>query len=226
MANGTATLPLHGRNANDRLKDSFNSWFWGSITAAALIHFAVLAFWPDMQAADLSITSRELEQVEVIPEVEIPPPPEEIARPAVPVLSTNVNIDENITIQETTFDENPVENLPPPPTDKGVDVSAAPTFTPYDVKPELKNRAEFGRLLERKYPPMLRDAGIGGTVVVHVFIDEAGNVKNTRVQTSSGQPQLDQAAEEVMRGAKFTPALNRDQKVPVWIALPVTFKTM
>jgi hypothetical protein len=36
------------RTANERLKDSFSSWFWGSILAATLIHFGVFAFWPEM----------------------------------------------------------------------------------------------------------------------------------------------------------------------------------
>ena len=227
MANGT--MPMPGQyvepSANDRLKESFSSWFWGSILAAAVLHFLLMAFWPDMEAADVSYTATELEQVQVMNEFEIPPPPEQIARPAVPVLSTDVNISEDITIGEVTFDENPVSDLPPPPTGQGVDVSDQPTFTPYEVKPELRNRSEFGRLLERRYPAMLKDAGIGGTVVLWVFINEQGAVQNTRVTQSSGYEQLDQVAQEVMKEAQFTPALNRDQRVPVWIQLPVTFQT-
>jgi protein TonB len=226
MADGTMTMPGHYAEptANDRLKNNFNNWFWGSILAAAVLHFALMAFWPDMEAADVSYTAEQLEQVELVQEFEIPPPPEQITRPAVPVLSTDVNISEDITIGEVTFEENPVSDLPPPPTGQGVDVSDQPTFTPYEVKPELKDRNGFGRLLERKYPPMLKDAGIGGTTVLWVFIDETGSVKNTRVTQSSGYEQLDEAAREVMQQAKFTPALNRDQKVPVWIQLPVTWQ--
>jgi len=229
MANGTMPMPGSGAYvepvANDRLKNASNNWFWWGLILATLAHFALMAFWPDMQAEDVSFTADQMEQVELVQEFEIPPPPEQISRPAVPVLSTNVNIAEDITIGEVTFDENPVSDLPPPPTGQGVDVSDQPTFTPYEVKPELRNRSEFGRLLERKYPPMLRDAGIGGTVVLWVFIDESGTVKNTRVTQGSGYEQLDQVAREVMAEAKFTPALNRDQKVPVWIQLPVTFQT-
>jgi protein TonB len=228
MANGTMPMP-GGRffepRANDRLKNASNNWFWIGLLAATVLHFSLLAFWPEMEAADVSFTADQLEQVEVVQEFEIPPPPEQITRPAVPVLSTDVSISEDITIGEVTFDENPVSDLPPPPTGQGVDVSDQPTFTPYEVKPELRNRSEFGRLLERKYPPMLRDAGIGGTVVLWVFIDEQGKVQNTKVTQGSGYEQLDQVAREVMAEARFTPALNRDQKVPVWIQLPVTFQT-
>lgn len=228
MADGTMPMPTGGYvepRANDRLKNASNNWFWGGILAATLFHFGMMAFWPEMEVADVSFTAEQMEQVDLVQEFEIPPPPEQISRPAVPVLSTNVNIAEDITIGEVTFDENPVSDLPPPPTGQGVDVSDQPTFTPYEVKPELRNRAEFGRLLERQYPPMLRDAGIGGTVVLWVFITEDGSVQSTRVTQGSGYEQLDKVAQEVMAQAQFTPALNRDQRVPVWIQLPVTFQT-
>lgn len=104
------------------------------------------------------------------------------------------------------------------------DVEAAPTFTPYTVKPELKNRDEVGRTLQRTYPPMLRDAGVGGTVLIWALIDEEGNVMKTQVKQSSGHDALDQAAQKVGQVMKFTPALNRDQKVKVWIQLPIVFK--
>jgi len=228
MANETMPMPTGfvEPKANDRLKNSFNTWFWGSLTAAAAIHFAALAFWPEMTAADISIVSTELEQVEIIQEFEIPPPPEQIARPAVPVLSTNINISDDITIADVTFSENPVSDLPPPPTGGGVTVSDQPTFTPFEVRPELRNRAAYGQALERRYPPMLKDAGIGGTVTLWVFINEDGRVENTRIVNSSGYEQLDRVAEDVMKEvAQFSPALNRDQRVPVWIQIPVTFQT-
>jgi hypothetical protein len=46
------------------------------------------------------------------------------------------------------------------------DLSAAPTFTPMTVRPELQNRADVQRALVRNYPPLLRDAGIGGSPTV------------------------------------------------------------
>ncbi len=227
MATHVAETPLAQYThvtANDRLKRSFQNWFWGAVAAAALLHGAVIAFWPDMTAADFGITSAELEAIELPPEVEIPPPPEQIQRPAVPVLSTNIEIQEDLTIPETTFRDNPVHELPPPPTTGTVDVSQAPTFTPYEVAPEFRDRRALERLLQQRYPPTLRDAGIGGTVRVWVYIDENGDVKNTRVVDSSGYPALDQAAIEVMQAVKFKPALNRDQRVAVWVQFPVTFQ--
>jgi protein TonB len=91
------------------------------------------------------------------------------------------------------------------------------------VKPDIKNREEVQRALQREYPALLRDAGIGGTVLVWFFIDEDGHVVRTLVQESSGYEALDNAALKVAGIIQFTPALNRDKRVPVWISLPVTF---
>lgn len=208
---------------NDRFKRSFSSWFWGSMIAATVVHFMLFQFWPTLQAEDTSFTSEELETIELPPEIEIPPPPEKIARPAVPVIAT-ADIDEDITIAPTTFEENPVEDLPPPPTEGTTDLAAAPVFTPMTVRPEIKNRNEVIRAMERAYPAILRDAGIGGKVMIWFFISEDGVVLDHRIQESSGHVQLDDAAIQVAGVYQFTPALNRDKKVKVWIALPITFE--
>jgi periplasmic protein TonB len=104
-------------------------------------------------------------------------------------------------------------------------VEAAPIFTPYTVAPELKNRSDVARALERDYPILLKDAGIGGTVLVWFLIDEDGRVIKTQIKDTSGQPALDQAALKVASIMIFTPALNRDRKVKVWVALPIVFRS-
>ena len=135
---------------NDRFKRSFGSWFWGSMIAATVIHFMLFQFWPTLTAEDVSFTAEELEMIELPPEIEIPPPPEAISRPATPVMAT-ADIDDDITIAPTTFEGNPIEDLPPPPTDEGaVDISAAPVFTPMTVRPEIRNRAEVTAALRRE----------------------------------------------------------------------------
>ena len=209
---------------NDRFKRSFGSWFWGSMIAATVFHFMLFQFWPTQTAEDVSFTAEELEMIELPPEIEIPPPPEAISRPATPVMAT-ADIDDDITIAPTTFADNPIEDLPPPPTDDGVsDISAAPVFTPMTVRPEIRNRSAVQQALMREYPPLLRDAGIGGTVVVWFFITEDGIVQDKRVSQSSGQLRLDEAALRVADVFRFTPALNRDKRVQVWIEVPIVFQ--
>ena len=98
-------------------------------------------------------------------------------------------------------------------------LSAPPTLTPYTVSPAMRNRAEVARALQREYPALLRDAGIGGTVTVWFFVDEDGKVIKIQVNPSSGHQALDDAAIRVAGIMEFTPALNRDKRVSVWISL-------
>ncbi len=222
-AEAVPAFEIMAETANERLKRTFSSWFWGSMIVATVMHFGTFAFWPELTAEDFSFTSEELEAIELPPEIEIPPPPQQIARPATPVIAA-ADIDEDITIAPTTFEENPVEELPPPPEEQATDLSAAPTFTPFTVAPSILNRQEVVRAMEREYPPLLRDAGIGGTVRVYFFIDEDGAVQDFRIDQSSGHQALDDAALAVADVYRFSAALNRDKKVPVWVSFPITFQ--
>ena len=97
-------------------------------------------------------------------------------------------------------------------------------FVPMSVAPDLLNRAAVQRALQRLYPPMLRDAGFGGQVVVWVYVDESGSVIKAVVRKSSGHTELDAVALEVVKVMRFSPAMNRDQRVKVWVSVPVTFR--
>jgi TonB family protein len=99
-----------------------------------------------------------------------------------------------------------------------------PSFTPYDVQPEVTNVEQIRQALTREYPALLRDAGIGGTVVMWFFIDDRGLVENVQVNQSSGFEQLDSAATNVSRTFEFTPAYYQNRPVPVWISIPITFQ--
>jgi periplasmic protein TonB len=210
--------------ANDRFKRGFGDWFYYSVAAAAMLHLMLFAFFPTLTAADYTGRTDELVAVDIPDEIVIPPPPEQIARPATPVVSA-MDIDDDITIAPTTFDANPIENLPPPPTSSGgdADISRAPVFTPMTVRPELRNQREVQNALVRNYPPLLRDAGIGGTPVVWFFIDENGRVLRTQLSQSSGYAALDEAAINVAQVMQFSPALNRDRRVQVWVEIPIVF---
>jgi TonB family protein len=212
---------VYQQTANDRFKRASNQWFFSSIVLATGLHFGLFQFFPELTASDVSFGVHDFTAIELPPEVDIPPPPEQISRPAVPVVAA-AELQEDITIAPTTFEENPVENLPPPPADVSR-VGERPVFTPYTVKPEIKDRERAKQIMLQHYPKILQDAGIGGTVHVWVFIDTVGHVQNAQVQVSSGNAALDQAALESVYEFEFTPALNMDKLVEVWVALPVTF---
>jgi len=132
----------------------------------------------------------------------------------------------------TVSSENPEESdrfykeeLPPPPEAGGGDITAAPTFTPFTIAPDIRNRRQVTEALRDNYPPNFRDAGIGATIDVWFLLDEQGVVQKALINKSSGFDEMDDAALEVAWEIEFTPALNRDKRVPVWISLPITFTT-
>ena len=92
------------------------------------------------------------------------------------------------------------------------------------VSPEILNRPEIIRALTRLYPSILRDNGIGGTVEVWFFISTEGRVLDSRVSVASPHSDLNDAALEVANIFRFSPALNRETIVEVWIQLPITFE--
>jgi TonB family protein len=212
--------------ANDRFKRGFGRWFWIAMILATLAHFAAFAGSPTFGIQDFSFTPSDVALVDLVDEIVIPPAPAAIARPATPVIAEVPDLSTELTIAPTTFSANPVEALPEPPgRDQGeVELAAAPTFTPMTVRPRLLNGDEMARLLVRYYPPLLRDAGIGGTVRVWFFIDQTGCVQRTLINESSGFDAFDRAALQVADRMRFAPAYNRDQAVPVWVSLDVRFE--
>ncbi len=211
-----------GPTANQRFKDSYR--LIGALTVFASVGIHVLAFeyFPHIQAADLSFIPAELAAVELPPEVRIPPPPQAIVRPARPRVSESV-LDEDITIAATTFDENPASQLAPPPRNMEVDPSEQPVYVDRDIDPRLLNGPAMIRLMDRLYPKQLKEAGIGGDVVMWVWVDERGNPSKAQINRSSGYVLLDETALAMAAQMQFEPAMLLDKPVGVWIAQPISF---
>ena len=114
--------------------------------------------------------------------------------------------------------------VPPPRPAQEVDPRAAPTFTPFTVAPSILNREEVVEAMREAYPPLLKDAGVGGTARIYFFIEADGAVSRTIIDQSSGHPALDEAAIAVAEVYRFTPARLREEPVPVWVSFPITFQ--
>ena len=210
----------HRRVANDRFKEARGSRLALGLIVAVAAHVGLFEAFPRMHAAAMPTAEALLVTIELPPEVVIPPPPEQIVRPATPKVAA-VEIAEDITIAPTTFESNPVRNLPPPPKTKAPE--GRPSFIPYTVAPKLQNQGEVLAVLEKVYPARLREARIGGRVLLWLYIDASGRVQRTVLGESSGMEALDEAAQEVAVKMLFSPALNRDQKTAVWLAQSVAF---
>lgn len=72
------------------------------------------------------------------------------------------------------------------------------------------------------YPRFAADAGITGTVLLHVLVGADGRVEEVRVLASV--PVLNEAAIEAARHWVFRPARVSGRPVRVWVALPISFR--
>jgi protein TonB len=71
------------------------------------------------------------------------------------------------------------------------------------------------------YPPIARVAGVEGIVLLHLLIDEDGQVKDVRVL--DGPEMLREAAVAAARQGRFKPAQNQNRPVPAWVQVPMRF---
>ncbi|MCK4618943.1 MAG: energy transducer TonB [Desulfobacterales bacterium] len=75
-----------------------------------------------------------------------------------------------------------------------------------------------------KYPLIARRRGFQGTVVLEVMVDRNGRVGELRVLKSSGYKVLDRAASASVRDWIFKPAIKGNEKIEMWVRVPVRFK--
>ena len=208
--------------AHQRFKQGFSNRLWASMVGATVLHFLVLNFFPSLNAESLA-TERTLTEVVPAIDVPLPEPPDDVVRPAAPIVAADAAA-VSLTLPETSELWGAAPELPPPPTQAADPDTRYSLLTPSMVAPSVKNRDEVARALQREYPALLRDAGIGGTAHVLFLVNADGGVDEARLQTSSGHGALDAAALRVAQIIQFSPAINRDQAVAVMVAFPIRFE--
>ena len=163
-----------------------------------------------LELEDVELQEILIENIPQTQQIERPPPP---ARPSVPVESEDEDIADDLTIEETDLDNFEAWDAPPPPPE-GPRVK----FIPYDDPPQPLSR------IRPVYPEIAQEAGIEGTVVVQVFVDKKGRVKDTVILKGIPNTGLDEAAISAIRKTRFRPAKQRERPVGVWISIPVNFR--
>ena len=218
-----ATLTT-GSIRGQALGEVYRHYLTGFVALAAIIHGLIIFFVvvPSMSRGFAS-AGDEMAVVDIPPETKIPPPPEELARPATPVIATEF-IEEDITIAETEIVEDaPVMHTAPTLTKPEVSETTF-VFTPYTVKPKCVTGCSPEELL-RFYPPLSKKAGISCKVRVGLRIDTTGTVTNTMILDSSGHRPCDESVQRWAMSTSWTVAYNRDQPVTVWISQPISITT-
>lgn len=89
-------------------------------------------------------------------------------------------------------------------------------FVPVEKLPEIV------RSVQPEYPEIARRAGITGKVFVKVLVDKAGKPRKAVVIKSDSELFNQSVIDASMKSA-FTPALQNQQPIAVWIVLPFRF---
>ena len=95
------------------------------------------------------------------------------------------------------------------------------TESPADQPPVATNPVS-----PMEYPAALLNEGIGGRVLLRLYVDSAGRLvpDSTRVAESSGYPALDSAALSGAAALRFSPALRNGRPIAAPFLQPVHFR--
>jgi protein TonB len=75
-----------------------------------------------------------------------------------------------------------------------------------------------------RYPRLARRRGYEGTVVLEVLVSPHGRVKDLHVFKSGGYAVLDKAAVTSVKDWLFEPGMRGDEKVEMWVKIPIRFQ--
>ncbi len=215
---------------------------WAAITAI-VFHLLMLGCWLSMR-----LLSREPEErmvrLRVIRDVADlgPPPSISAAAPAVAIRSSvarpSVGVpvpvpDALITPEATLATQEEMSQMQTPVTTgetSGDSMVVAPgallygeaaeepgmdEFIPFEMPPMVVKR------VEPVYPELARKAGLQSKIVVKALVDKRGQVK--RVVPIQGHEIFHEAAVQAIMQWVFKPALQQNEPVAVWVAIPLNF---
>ncbi|MBW7995562.1 MAG: TonB family protein [Candidatus Glassbacteria bacterium] len=205
-------------SANFLFKRKYGKYFQMAMLISLIGHIAFILGMPAINPDIIVQQDTSMEAVILPPEVVIPPPPQPLAKPSIPQMAEE-EIDEDITIEETT---------PPPPdlipempeiqqNEKGEEF-----LTVAEVMPKYKSVPP-----QPKMPSYIARARVDVTTIIDFFVLKSGDVDQGRTQiaTSSGYPELDEIAVNWAKKIKFHPALNRGEPVKVRVRVSVQWKS-
>ena len=200
-------------SANKAFKQSYPKYVRNSLLGALLVHISVFVFSPPFTFKPYRLQEEQFEVIDVPDNIEIPPPPQEIQMPQVPVEAADDAEDESEDLPETTFDD--FEDMPPPPPPGGSDSGV---FLAFDEPPVLVH------FESPRYPDLAREAGIEGTVRIKVLVAEDGKVLSVELISSDVTPAMEKAALTAAKRCRFKPAKQRTQPVKAAVMIPFNFR--
>lgn len=202
-----------GATANRAFKQQYSRYVRNALYSAVGFHVLLFALSPPFTFKPYRLNEEQFEVVEIPDNIEIPPPPKEVAMPQVPVEAADDEADESEDLPETTFDD--FDDMPPPPPPGG---GGGGVFLAFDEPPSLTH------FEVPSYPDLAREAGIEGTVRVKVLVGEDGKVMTVELISSDVTDAMAKAALVAARKCRFSPAKQRTTPVKAHVMIPFIFR--
>jgi len=122
-------------------------------------------------------------------------------------------------------DAAPAFVAPPPEAQPAPPVATAAKAAPAPPAPIIAPRfnADYLQNPAPPYPPLARRMGEQGKVVLRVLVSVEGLAERVELKSSSGSVRLDQSALATVKGWRFVPARQGEQKLAAWVLVPIVF---
>jgi len=199
-------------SANLQFRSEYNKTLrWsalGALTATCIMVWVSPRYTP--QPYQLRTSTLYIQQVEVIYNIEEPPPVElapVMNRPIEAAPDSDPDAIDPINLPEFRFhDPAPARYAP-----------ADNNFVASSTKPILISQPK------PYYPEVARMAQVEGLVIVKVLVDVDGSIKAAEI-VKGAHILLNNAALKAARKCVFKPGKQRSMNVPTWVAVPYNFK--
>jgi TonB family protein len=102
-------------------------------------------------------------------------------------------------------------------------IAAVPEAS-YYKRSELQIQPGIRTRTVPEYPVAALGSGLAGSVMLRLFVDQAGKVERVQTLSADLPAEFEQSAERAFRAAQFTPGYRADRPVPAQIVIEVLFE--
>ena len=157
------------------------------------------------------------------PDIELPPLPD-IEPPPPPVVEPPPDPTPPEPEPQNVQELSPKHQETPPPTPQAPVAAPPPTPAPSQARVAVDKPPSPRRRIRPEYPKGARQRREEGDVTLDLAISADGTVDGVEIVASCGFPELEQAAIQAVKHARFTPARRGSTNVPSTARLTLTFR--
>lgn len=221
-------LEVGGNYGAADLKKNYQKYLTRGITFATILHLFGIGLY---YAPDLLGEEEPTKMVRIMSYTDLGPPPS-ITNQSAPAISVtaptakpNVGIpvpvpDAEVSPEQTIASQAELSQAVGPIEGPGGEIQIEeppPDFVPYEKAPAPIKQ------VNPEYPEIAKRAGVEGTVWVKIWVDKEGKARKAVVMKSDAELFNKYATDAAMQWV-FTPAMQYNGPVSVWVAIPFRFK--